>query len=377
MKSINIRSLHKKLVILDLWGTFCGSCIDGMPEMVELQKSFSDDIQILMVTKNTSAQVNALAKRSENVKNNPLPFINGEQPLSRMFDYTFVPTHVWVDSTGRIVYITDGQNSKPASINNYLKGKALNYVEKKTIRINTTGEPLLVQMYPYFKDNFYFYSYFAPRDDSQYKFGGSQANGLDAPGNVKLVSGNSFLFDDLYRIAYGFNYEKPIANNRIMCSFNDTSRWRQPQRTYVYELIARRSISAAAIKKYMQTQLDISFNVNSSLEKNEVPCYVLTLLPGGMKNLGDPNQKTKINMLNNNHITVLWDWREFTIYMNRSMKLGIQVIDETGTASDKIVSLDLNIDFKDFDAVQKSFAANGILIEKKQKILDCIIIKNN
>src|SRR5438876_938837 len=38
-----------KLVILDMWSTWCTSCITAFPEMETLQKQFKDKIQILLV----------------------------------------------------------------------------------------------------------------------------------------------------------------------------------------------------------------------------------------------------------------------------------------------------------------------------------------
>src|SRR5260221_11557354 len=44
--------LRGKLVILELWNTWCSSCIALMPKLDSLQKEFNNKIQIILVTEN-------------------------------------------------------------------------------------------------------------------------------------------------------------------------------------------------------------------------------------------------------------------------------------------------------------------------------------
>src|SRR5687768_3477014 len=45
----NFSELKGKLVILDFWNTWCGSCIDAFPKMDQLQKQFGEKVQIILV----------------------------------------------------------------------------------------------------------------------------------------------------------------------------------------------------------------------------------------------------------------------------------------------------------------------------------------
>ncbi|WP_404980225.1 TlpA family protein disulfide reductase [Chitinophaga pollutisoli] len=37
------------MVILDFWGTFCGTCIENFPHMSELKSQFGADIEVILV----------------------------------------------------------------------------------------------------------------------------------------------------------------------------------------------------------------------------------------------------------------------------------------------------------------------------------------
>jgi thiol-disulfide isomerase/thioredoxin len=168
-KTIRLAGLKTKLILLDLWGTYCGGCIDFMPEIVNLQRKFKDSITIIMVSKNSNDEVAKCAVRAENVKNNPLPFINGKENLAGYFDYSFVPQYVWIDSSGIVRNISEAENVTAENIKDFLNGQKLDINVKPTIHIKDAEDPFLVQMYPYSGKNFYIYSYLAPLDQTKYR----------------------------------------------------------------------------------------------------------------------------------------------------------------------------------------------------------------
>ncbi|MBW4888944.1 TlpA family protein disulfide reductase [Mucilaginibacter sp. HMF5004] len=377
-KQLNFSELQGKLVILDLWAIYCSSCIDHMPEMVNLQKQFDGKVQVIMVTKNSRKEVSILAARSDNVRNNTLPSITGEQRLVRLFDYTYVPTHIWIDGNGIIRYITDGKNTTAEHIADFLAGKALDFKEKTTIGVGRKDDPLLVQMYPYFGNNFMIYSYLAPRDDSKYKMGGFKTLGLNVKGSRKILSGNSFSFIDLYKIAYGFSpVRKPLSNSRVSVRFNDTAGYADPKRLYIYELIANQNISGQRLEKYIQTQLDLFFNVKSSIQKKVVPCYIFKQLPGGLNVNTNNTGESRFQKVNGDSLKVVMTWGKFAEYIdNEFLTPPLQVLDESGIPRDKFVDFKMSIDFSDLGKIQRSLAPYGLILMKEDRLMDCITIEN-
>jgi peroxiredoxin len=41
-RTVALRDLHGKLVVLNFWATWCGPCVEEMPSLVQLQRRFAD-----------------------------------------------------------------------------------------------------------------------------------------------------------------------------------------------------------------------------------------------------------------------------------------------------------------------------------------------
>src|SRR5690606_27410332 len=74
----------RKGLILVFWDVSCAPCIANMPREEALQKSFGDEIQILLVTKNSNEAVNRLFNRSEIARDCRLPMIIGDTILTKL-----------------------------------------------------------------------------------------------------------------------------------------------------------------------------------------------------------------------------------------------------------------------------------------------------
>jgi thiol-disulfide isomerase/thioredoxin len=49
-KTINSEMLQGKLVIVDFWATWCGPCMKAVPHMIQLQKKYPDNVQIIGIS---------------------------------------------------------------------------------------------------------------------------------------------------------------------------------------------------------------------------------------------------------------------------------------------------------------------------------------
>ena len=49
-KNILLQDFQKKLIILDFWATWCGSCISAFPKTKRIEKQFSENLQIIPIT---------------------------------------------------------------------------------------------------------------------------------------------------------------------------------------------------------------------------------------------------------------------------------------------------------------------------------------
>ena len=113
---IPFRSFQGKVLFINLWATWCGPCIEEMPEIAKLQATLNPDkIAILLISNEQEQIVDAF----ENESNLPLYIGQGKMPI--VFKGKGLPSTFIVDNNGIIRYKHAGpaQWGHP-SVTNYL-----------------------------------------------------------------------------------------------------------------------------------------------------------------------------------------------------------------------------------------------------------------
>jgi thiol-disulfide isomerase/thioredoxin len=376
-KSIKLSDLKTKLIILDLWGTYCGSCIEAMPAIEQLQNQFKDSVQVIMVTKNSSEEVRKCALKSENVRNNHLPFVNGKENLAGLFDLSFVPQYVWIDRSGIIKYISEEADVTSQNIKAFIRGDQLNINVKISIPNPGEDEPYLTKMYPYLKDEPYIYSYLAPINYNKYTTGSSESIGLDRVSH-RFVRSNSFNFKSLYKMAYGFSdSNNPISNDRVILNFKDAANYADLSKGYIYEVAVNKNVSKKGVLMYIQAECNLFFNVSSKLEMRSVTCLILKRIDNGRTCLTSKPDSNVYEKVNNQLLKASMPWGRFFEWTNGVFILPPHtMIDETGIDPSKIIELKMSLDFNNLEEVRKSLAPYGLTINEEKKQEVCIVISD-
>ncbi len=109
-KPFTLSSLRGKYVILDFWGSWCGWCIKGMPDMKKYYAKYPGKFEIVGVDCNDTD-----AKWKEAVKKHELPWIHvknekGEKDISTKYAVKGYPTKIVVDPKGNIDKIIVGED---------------------------------------------------------------------------------------------------------------------------------------------------------------------------------------------------------------------------------------------------------------------------
>lgn len=95
---------HSKLTVVNIWGTFCGPCIDEMPGLEKVSKEFeASDVQMLgiVIDDPSDEEAIALLRKLGVTYDNVKPDAVLADLVVSQFDY--VPVTLFVDSEG-IVY---------------------------------------------------------------------------------------------------------------------------------------------------------------------------------------------------------------------------------------------------------------------------------
>ncbi|ERJ57935.1 TlpA family protein disulfide reductase [Sphingobacterium paucimobilis] len=127
----------KKLIILDFWATWCGSCIASIPKLGKLQEDFKNEIQIVPITKEEDKKV---LKFYDQHDSDFLTVVN-DRYLSEWFKHLFLPHYVIINGNGIVVAVTSTDQLTVDNISQLLKGAVLS-ISIKNDRDNS--RPLLL-----------------------------------------------------------------------------------------------------------------------------------------------------------------------------------------------------------------------------------------
>ena len=108
-KPLALSSLRGKYVVLDFWGSWCGWCIHGIPDMKRYYAKYKDRMEILGIDCRDKEEVWKAA-----VEKHALPWLHvrneGNPDVSLLYAVEGYPTKIVVDPEGKIAKIVVGES---------------------------------------------------------------------------------------------------------------------------------------------------------------------------------------------------------------------------------------------------------------------------
>jgi len=142
-KIITLNDYKGKLIVLDFMNTYCGSCIEALPEFESLVKKNGDKILILIVLNETGDRVKKFIKTNPVAKGINLPFIYCDTTLQELFPHRYVSHEAWIHE-GNVKAITSAQYVTAENINTILQHKPISWGEKADQTLFNYNVPILV-----------------------------------------------------------------------------------------------------------------------------------------------------------------------------------------------------------------------------------------
>lgn len=209
--TLELAKYQGKLLILDFWGPGCSACIAAFPKLDSLQEAHKDRIQIIAVNRESLDSTSRYLAKLKNIKTPGFPMITSDSILHQQFPHVFVPHHVWIDTTGRVLFITNGRNTNGKSIRDYLSGTHLELSETRRVRQRSLISSPLLNLVNEYSPQYSLLSSAIP--------GASVLNRtpkyVDGAFGGNRITCNSAAILDLYIIAYseGGKYDFSLPNS--------------------------------------------------------------------------------------------------------------------------------------------------------------------
>jgi len=288
-KTLPLPDPKAKLTILDFWGTTCGPCVAAWPKLLDMQKEFGRDLQIILVNKYEDEQRNrdfiARRKRIFGV-DMILPVSCRDTNTWKYFPPTDIPRYVWIDSKGTVQSITKGNELNRDNVKKWITSGPFQMKQaiQKKVFVVTKNEPIFVNGNGgvHASNAFHWSSSLTSGQDdvsaeSDIFYDSIQGYGI-------TLTGSSLLH--LYGTAYN-NRLRPddyfdfLPLGRMEVIANDTAKYHSKDfvrggASYNYQLISGKR-SREQLLEMMRQDLDRYFNLDVKWEKRQKRCLVFSM----------------------------------------------------------------------------------------------------
>lgn len=378
VKNPKISDFKGKLVILDFWSTWCGTCIASMPQMEELQKKFKDRIQVILINSwQTKEEISERLRNWKNFSLGTLPRVDGDTSWRMLFPHYSLPHHVWIDEEGKVIAVTGSHNTNIENIRNTLEGRQPKMMVKKDLKVDgfDPRKGLFAKPHP---------SLVIPFQSGFVRM-------------AHMGSGNTFLTDtvnnlytriwrnsgilSLYRSAYSFYYDGRVdikTKHKSLFFRGGLTDDFLKNALYSYQ-ITLPIREKENVNKYLITDLNDFFafekGIVGIIEPRNINSYVATLAkPKLLKSQGGKTNyaltsdtltvvNTPLNLVFQNLQGDLEDLSKPFILINET--------DFTGN-----VDMFLTGDLHDFNNLRKQMASYGISLKQRKRKVDVLVIKD-
>lgn len=111
-EKVALSSLRGKYAVIDFWGTWCGWCIKGLPEMKKMYSKYNSRLEVVGVACSDNEEVWKEFIKKNDLKWTNLIILDGDVNVPEMYSVKGLPTKVIIDPEGNIVKTVVGESSE-------------------------------------------------------------------------------------------------------------------------------------------------------------------------------------------------------------------------------------------------------------------------
>lgn len=375
-ETISLGDYKGKVIILDFWGTFCGSCISAMPKIHEVQRQFSDDMVVIPVSWSDAEATEKTLQSHETLRPLSLSSVVEAKLLIDVFPHRLVPFYVWIDPNGKVAATTSSNDVNQDNIANVLQGKEPNYALMTYIDRDShllLKNELLPASARISKFSLLIRGHIPslPSGSRNRRYGDkivgrASSNvtvGMLYFGIARELLGSPFSEKQIEFAADTSMYPEIDIRNRQRVQ-TDSSNFL----TYEFSVNLE---DADSLYQYMLTDLNQCSGFKGAIEKRKVKCYVLQ---SENSSISAPmqtglSQDGRITLLKDQSLRLL-----SRILENEAVLNGKIVVDETGIDSRATISVR---HFETLGALQSELRKNGLLLFEAEREIDFFVISKS
>ncbi|NGM65792.1 TlpA family protein disulfide reductase [Sphingobacterium sp. SGR-19] len=122
----------KKLIILDFWATWCGSCISTFPKISKIVEARRELVKVLPVSYEEMQKVERSFSSNKVIKNSGIEeTIVEDSVLKAYFPHRIVPHYIWLDGNGRFLFQTDASSLTMENIDSVITENPVKLTAKR------------------------------------------------------------------------------------------------------------------------------------------------------------------------------------------------------------------------------------------------------
>lgn len=280
--TIQLSRFKGKLLILDFWSTWCGSCIEAFPKMQQLQTKFKDQLQVLLVNTYMGDNIKKVKpfftrQKDRTGKTIELPYSLQQSALAQYFPHKFVPHYVWIDQKGKIIATTAQAEITEQNIRSVIQGKQVALHVKKDMLDFDNQKPLFADGNGGDGTDFLYRSVFTPYIEGLGTSSGIEHNAKGEVTRCYMLNTSLWV---LLKTAYPKQLNFPV--NRIIVQAKHPALFTPGlmedsllyNNSFCYDLHLPASVPAELFK-YMQEDIARVFRLKVFNEERLIKCLVL------------------------------------------------------------------------------------------------------
>ncbi len=366
-----LTSYTGKAVVLDFMSIYCGTCVQELPYLQDLQTRLGDSVTILLVMSDKPALIAPFFARNRYAKASHLPIVVNPGQLTKLFPHVIVPHIAWLSPQHTVAAISDNRDITEANLRLLAGGQPLTLRQKKDLLHFNENRPVLSG---------------TPQADVTNEYRSLLSGYIAGAGSLSGI----YHDDSLHTRYLGLNVAIPylyqsagsIPNNLMVTEVRDTERltvqntadWER-RYLYTYELTVPAEMEFARIQEMMKADFDRYFGYRSGFEQRVMPCWALVRHGEMLPVHGDIARRFHISGEDSNWTITHVTGAELVNSLNNLAKLGGPIfLDDTGGGWINLHAIVRDVN--DVNALRAVLEECGLDLVRREKRMEVFVIRD-